>query len=95
MDTWLGKKNKILATTKEDYFVTLNKKDIRHLTVTIEYDGPISAPVNKGSEIAKIIVSKKGEITKKLPLYATENLKKVNFFKSLLISLNYLIWGDV
>ena len=95
LDTWLGKKNKILATTKEDYFVTLNKKDIRHLTVTIEYDGPISAPVNKGSEIAKIIVSKKGEITKKLPLYATENLKKVNFFKSLLISLNYLIWGDV
>ncbi len=95
LDTWLGKKNKILATTKEDYFVTLNKKDIRHLTVTIEYDGPISAPVDKGSEIAKIIVSKKGEITKKLPLYATENLKKVNFFKSLLTSLNYLIWGEV
>ena len=27
--------------------------------------------------------------------HAYENLKKVNFFKSLLASINYLIWGDV
>ena len=32
---------------------------------------------------------------KKLPLYASEDLKKVNFLQSLLTSLNYLIWGDV
>ena len=35
------------------------------------------------------------EVIKKLPLYANEDLKKVNFFKSLITSLNYLIWGDV
>ena len=28
LDTWLGKKNKINATTKEDYYITINKKDI-------------------------------------------------------------------
>ena len=38
---------------------------------------------------------KKDEIIKSVPLYAAEDLKKVNFFKSLLTSLNYLIWGDV
>ena len=91
----MGKKNKIKATTKEDYYVTINKKDIRHLTVSFEYNGPISAPIDKGSQIANIIVSKKDEIIKNLPLYAAEDLKKVNFFKSLLTSLNYLIWGDV
>ena len=37
----------------------------------------------------------KDKILKTLPLYAAEDLKKVNFFKSLLTSLNYLIWGDV
>ncbi len=95
LDTWLGKKNKILATTKEDYYITINKKDIRHLKVSIEYDGPISAPVDKGKKIAEIIVAKKEEVIKKLPLYAAEDLKKVNFFKSLLTSINYLIWGDV
>ncbi len=95
LDTWLGKKNKIKATTKEDYYITINKKNINHLNVSLDYDGPISAPVDEGTKIANIIVSKKDEIIKKLPLYAAEDLKKVNFFKSLLTSLNYLIWGDV
>ena len=95
LDTWLGRKDKIKASSKEDFYVTLNKKDIRHLSVTLEYDGPISAPIDKGNQVAQIIVSKRDEIIKKLPLYATEDIKKVNFFKSLLTSLNYLIWGDV
>ena len=84
-----------MATTKEDFYVTINKKDIRHLSVSLEYEGPISAPIKKDVKVANIIVSKKDEIIKKLPLYSAEELKKVNFFKSLLTSLNYLIWGDV
>ena len=95
LDTWLGKKNKIYATTKEDYYITINKKDIRHLSVTLEYEGPISAPIDTDTQIANIVISKKNEIIKKLPLYAAEDLQKVNFFKSLITSLNYLIWGDV
>ena len=95
LDTWLGEKNKIKASSKEDYYVTLNKKDISNLTIALEYNGPIAAPVRKGKEIANIIISKKGELIKSVPLYAAEDLKKVNFFKSLLTSLNYLIWGDV
>ena len=95
LTTWLGTKDKIKVSTNEDYYVTINKKDISHLTVSLEYNGPISAPVKKGAQIANIVVSKKDEIIKKLPLYAAEDLKKVNFFKSLLTSLNYLIWGDV
>ena len=95
LETWLGKKGKVKAISKEDFHTTINKKDIRHLTVTLEYDGPLKAPIGKGDKVAKIIISKKDEIIKELPLYAAEDLKKVNFFKSLLTSLNYLIWGDV
>ena len=95
LDTWLGTTNKIKASTKENYYLTVNKKDISHLTVSLEYDGPIQAPVTKGTQVANIIVSNKNEKVKTLPLYATEDLRKVNFFKSLLTSLNYLIWGDV
>jgi len=95
LDTWLGKKNKINAITKNEYFLTVNKKDIRHLTVTLKYSGPIKAPIQKGEKIADLVITKKDEIIKTLPLYAAEDLKKVNFFKSLITSLNYLIWGDV
>ena len=95
IDTWLGKKNKINAITKEDYYVTINKKDIRHLTVSLNYSGPIKAPISKGDKIAELIIKNKDESLKKLPLYAAEDLKKVNFFQSLITSINYLIWGDV
>ena len=95
IDTWLGVKSKIKATTKEDFYVTINKKDIRYLTVSLDYKGPIQAPIYKDTEIAKIIVTQKDNTIKEIPLYAAEDVKKVNFFKSLLTSLNYLIWGDV
>ena len=89
------KKNKIKVTTKEDFYLTINKKDISNLTVSLEYTGPISAPIKKGAQVANLIVTKKDEKIKTLPLYANEDLKKVNFIKSLITSLNYLIWGDV
>jgi len=95
IDTWLGKENKINATTKEDYYVTINKKDISHLTIELKYTGPVKAPIQKGEKIAELVIRKKDENLKTLPLYASADLKKVNFFKSLLTSLNYLIWGDV
>ena len=95
IDTWLGKKNKINAISNEDYYVTLNKKDIRHLTVSLNYTGPVKAPIQKGEKIAEIVVKKKDEIVKTLPLYSSEDLQKVNFFRSLMMSINYLIWGDV
>jgi len=95
LDTWLGKKNKIKAITKDDYYITLDKKDDRHLKIYLEYDGPIQAPIQKDQKIANLIVSEKDEIIKTLPLYASEKIPKVNFFRSLITSLNYLIWGDV
>ena len=33
LDTWLGKKDKLQATSKEDFYITVNKKEIRHLKV--------------------------------------------------------------
>ena len=95
LDTWLGTSNTIKVTTKEDFYLTINKKDISHLTVSLDYEGPILATVTKGTQIASMTVKNKDEIIKSLPLYAVEDLKKVNFFKSLITSLNYLIWGDV
>ena len=95
IETWLGRNAKIKATTKEDYYITIDKKDVRYLTVKLKYDGPVVAPIQKGQKVANIIVSKKNEEIKSLPLYAAEDLKKVNFFKSLITSINYLIWGDV
>ena len=95
LNVWLGEKNKIKAITKDDVYITLNKKDSRYLKVLLEYDGPIKAPIKRDQKIASLVVFNKDKIINKIPLYSSENLSKVNFFKSLFTSLNYLIWGDV
>ena len=88
LETWLGKKTKIKAVTNVDYYLTINKKDIRNLQVSLKYEGPIVAPIKKGDKIASLVVKKKEEIIKTLPLYANEDVGKVNFFKSLITSIN-------
>ncbi len=95
LDTWLSNNKKLKVVTKDDYFITLDKKDIRNLKISLVYNGPIVAPVQKDDKVADLIVYNKNDIVKKLPLFAAEDLKKVNFFKSLVTSINYLIWGDV
>ncbi len=95
IDTWLAKKNKVRGITKEDFYLTLNKKDERYLNVSLKYDGPIAAPIKKDQKIAELIVSNKDKVIKTLPIFSAEKISKVNFFQSLFTSINYLIWGDV
>ncbi len=95
LETWLGKKNIVNAVSKEDLFITLSKKDSRAFNVYIEYNGPIEAPIKKGQEIAKLSAFKKNELIKTISLYANEDVKRINFLKSVFTSINYLIWGDV
>ena len=93
--SWLGKKNIINGITRDDIYITLSKKDSRYLKVVLDYTGPIKAPINYNDEIAKLKIYKKNELIKTVPVFASEEIKKVNFFKSVFTSLNYLIWGDV
>ena len=88
-------KNKVKAITKDDYYITIDKKEIRNLRFFLEYDGPIKAPIQKDQKIASLLILDKDQIIKTIPLYASEKISKVNFFKSLITSINYLIWGDV
>ena len=92
--TWLGKKDFVNGIVKEDMYVTISKKEIKDLKVTINYNGPIMAPIEKDQEIGTLIVKINDEEIRSLPIYSNEKIKKVNVFKSLFLSLNYMIWGD-
>ena len=92
--TWLGKKDFVNGTVKEDVYVTISKKEIKDLKVTINYNGPIMAPIEQDQEIGTLIVKIDDEEIRSLPIYSNEKIKKVNVFKSLFLSLNYMIWGD-
>ncbi len=93
--TWLGKKENVEVSTNEDIYLTISKQDVKNLKISFKYDGPIKAPIKKGDEVGTLIIQENDENTKSIPLYANEDIKKVNFFKSLFLTFNYMIWGDV
>jgi D-alanyl-D-alanine carboxypeptidase (penicillin-binding protein 5/6) len=92
--TWLGNKEILSGYTKEDVYITIDKKNLRNFNAFIEYTGPVKAPVKKDKEIAFIKLYNKDKLLKSIPIYAAENVKKINFLLSLLTSFNYMIWGD-
>src|SRR6056300_2031762 len=94
LKTWLGKKEFVKSYTNEDVYFTIDKKDLKDFNVFLEYNGPIKAPIKKDNEIAVIKIYNKDELLKTVPIYSSEDVKKVNFLASLLTSFNYMIWGD-
>ncbi len=93
--TWLGKERFVKGTTKEDLFLTFTKKDSRKINVFLEYTGPIKAPISKDQKIAVLKVYKDKELLKNIPIFASTEVKKINFIKSVFSSINFMIWGDV
>ena len=92
--TWLGKEEYVEGITKEDVYITIDKKDVKNFKVTLNYKGPIIAPIKKNDEIGSIQIETSQE-NRTIPVYASKDVKKVNIFKSLFMSFNYMIWGDV
>jgi len=94
--TWLGKKDIVQGIVKEDVYLTIPKKSVKDFKVFIKYKEPIKAPIKKDQEIGTLIVEspEEEEEAREITVYASENVKKVNFFKSLFMSFNYMIWGD-
>ena len=94
LKTWLGKKKTVKGYTNQDVYFTIDKKNLRNFNVFLEYNGPIVAPIKKDKKIALIKIYNKEELIKTVPIYSSEDVKKVNFLTSLLTSINYMIWGD-
>ena len=93
--TWLGNSNVVQGITKDNYYLTLSKRDSRYLNIFLEYSGPVKAPIKIGDKIANLKVFQKNELVDTIPVYSSENIGKINFIKSVFTSLNYMIWGDV
>ena len=95
IDVWLGKEDFVEAYVDQDIYKTIKKAKKKLLKVSIKYDGPIEAPIKKDQKIAKLRVVYDQELVGEYDLLDMKDIKKVNFLSRLLISINYLIWGDV
>ena len=95
IEVWLGKKETVKVSTNKDIYKTIKKARKRNLKVSVNYEGPVEAPIMKNEVLGKLKVVYKDEIIGEYDLFASEDVKKLNMFSRLMRSLNYLIWGDV
>ena len=95
VDVWLGKEKQVKVYVNEDIYKTIKKAQKRLLKVTINYIGPVEAPIKKDQIIGKLNISYNENIIGEYDLLAANEVKKVNMFSRLMKSINYLIWGDV
>ena len=92
---WNGVKKKLKLYSKDDVNITVPKLVANEIKFYFKYKSPVSAPVKKDSEMAVLLVkNKKGEILKRFPLFASENINEMNFLKKIFFKFKYLIFGD-
>jgi len=95
VEVWHGKKKFVNVYTNKAIYKTLRKARKKLLKVSINYKGPIVAPIKKDDIIGKLKITYKNELIDEYDLIAHENIKRLNMFSRLLKSINFLIWGDV
>ena len=95
LDVWLGKKDTVKAYIKNDIYKTIPKAKKRLLKLSLNYNGPIQAPIKKDDILGKLMLTYDGELIEEYDLLAYEDVKKLNVFSRLIKSINFLIWGDV
>jgi serine-type D-Ala-D-Ala carboxypeptidase (penicillin-binding protein 5/6) len=95
IEVWQGKKESVGAYVKTDIYKTIPKARKKFLKVSLNYNGPIQAPIKKDDLLGKLKITYKGELIDEHNLYAFEDIKRLNVFSRLMKSINFLIWGDV
>jgi len=99
LEVWQGKKATVNAYINQDIYKTLLKSESlnrqKYLKVTVNYQGPLKAPIKKDDVIGKLRIAYKNELVSEHDLLAFEEVKRLNIIFRLIKSINFLIWGDV
>lgn len=90
---WLGRDETVPLVVDHDIVVTLPRRARRNMTVSVVYEGPVPAPIAKGTPIASLRIAAPDIETIDLPLRAGADIDRLGFAGRLGAALKQLIWG--
>ena len=93
-DVWLGGEPKVPLTVGTDFVVTLPRKARKDMKVTVEYDRPIPAPVQKGETVGKVVMTVPDMTPVEAPLIAAASVERMNPWGRIATLAGYLVWGQ-
>ena len=77
---WLGHERAVPLTVDADVKATIGKIGAKDVKLTVEYEGPITAPIKKGQEIGKLKITLPGGTAQEKPLYAAVDVERLSRF---------------
>jgi len=92
-DVWLGDVNSVALVPEDDVVVTLSHGARDALEVKLVYEGPIPAPVASGVELAQLEITAPGLESRRVPLYAANDVQAASVLGRVRSALGYLLWG--
>ena len=91
---WLGDKKTVPLVINEDTKITIPNESRDKLQFKVEYDSPISAPIEEGTKIAELEITAPGIDSLRIPLYAGSTITSLGPLSKILSVINYLVWGE-
>lgn len=92
-NVWLGKAAQVPLVVDTPLTLTLPRKARLDMKVAVRYQGPISAPVRKGTEVGKVIVTAPGVAPIEVPLKAGADVERLGLVGRLKAALSHIIFG--
>jgi len=93
-DVWLGQKATVPLLIENDLVLTLPKRSRRDMKVTVSFEGPVPAPVQKGQRLGTLTVTAPDVDTLEIPLLAGDDVPQLGFMGRLSAALDYILWGS-
>ena len=94
-EVWLGTAGRVPLTVDKDLVVTLPRKARKDMKVTAEFSQPLPAPIHKGQEIGKLVVSAPNMSDVDAPLYAAADVPRMGPFGRMAVVAGHMIWGSL
>ena len=79
-----GSARSVDLVTERDVFVNVPRGRTNEMSMRIEYNGPLRAPLNAGDSVATLVVEVPGMEPARLPLIVSRNVPKAGFFARLI-----------
>lgn len=90
---WYGAQETVPLVADRDLVATLPRAARKSLEVKAVFDGPVPAPIQKGQQIGKLVITA-GEISPlEVPIYAGADVERLGMFGRVFAALKHLILG--
>ena len=92
---WMGDKSRVGLVLDKGLVMSLRKNIIDKINIKAVFNEPVPAPISKGDQIGKLLVSVPGKNQLEIPMYASQRVTKLGWFYRIGAAISYILWGEV